>query len=301
MYSVGKALLPTKEATPSLTRNLFENMDMALKNVAQCTHYYPEHWKGRGWDANVYKSFKQLFDTKVKLFAFELAALVLAPYILFFKLSKCAPAICEFCLVSKARMANGGGDVCGFSTFDFDTFGDEAWEGRTLGKSAILQNQRSDPQNSVHRMAGESLSESIMRTGNLEDATRLHPKPRARHGKMEKSFFTFQAAYPNWKCSPSGQFLFDRVEEYHLAAMTRERELHIQASARQIETLARLEQKLSSPRTQQTLFESKHLQECHHQAFVPNAVEVPPADAAAGIYQQQGQSSSPQRGNLSLT
>ena len=276
VYSVGKALLPTKEATPSVTRNLFGDMDTSLKNVAQYTHYYPEHWKGRGWDANVYKSFKRFYDTKVKLFLFELAALILAPYILFFKLSKCAPAICEFCLVSKARMAAGTGDICGFSTFDFDTFGDEAWEGRTLGKSAMLQKESPT--------GGESLSESIMRMGNLEDATRIHAKPKAREGKMEKSFFTFQAAYPDWRCSASGQSLVDRVEEYRLASISRERELHIEAAARQLQTLARLEQQITSPRTNQQRFEALHLRDGHYGGG-GGSTYVPPADAGAGISQ----------------
>jgi autophagy-related protein 9 len=307
VYSVGKALLPTKEATPSVTRNLFQDMDTALKNVSQYTHYYPEHWKGRGWDAGVYNSFKRYFDTKVKLFLWEVAALVLAPYILFFKLSQCAPAICEFCLLSKARMAAGGGDVCGFSTFDFDTFGDEAWEGRTLGKSVMLRQELpSESQNTTHPLAGESLTESIMRTGNLEDATRLHPKPRSREGKMEKSFFTFQAAHPDWRCSSSGQSLVDRVEEYRVAAMTRERELHIEAAARQLETLARLEQSLTmSPHTnQQSQFEEKHLQKSHHlaQHLHKESLDVPPADAGAGMYQhvERSPTTAVQRGNLPI-
>jgi len=262
-YSIGKALEPTKDATPSASRNIFEDMDTALKNVSQHTHYYPEHWKGRGWDSKVYSSFKTLFDSEVKLFFHELSALVLTPYILYFRLSEKASDICEFCLVSKAKLVlstnsstvngSGGfiaGDVCGFSTFDFDTFGDEAWEGRTLGRSVMLQRQREEQ--GVDVVGGESLTESILRTGNLEDATRLHPKPRARHGKMEKSFFTFKAAHPNWNSCfpPSGQYLVNRVEEYRLsteqAIIARERELHVQAATRQLETLARIEEEHKS-------------------------------------------------------
>ena len=44
------------------------------------------------------------------------------------------------------------------STFDFDNFKDEVWEGRTLGKSEMPQEQ---PQ------PNESLAESILRTGNV--------------------------------------------------------------------------------------------------------------------------------------
>lgn len=177
VYSIGKALVPSKEAQPRVTRNLFSDMDAALKNVSKHTHYYPESWKGRGWDANVYASFAKLFDSKVKLFVWELGALLLAPYILFAKLSKCAPAICEFCLLAKASVPNAG-DVIGYSTFDFDAFRDEAWEGRTLGKSISPEGRT------------ESLAESMMRNGNVEDATRQHPKPKSRHGKMEKCRFT---------------------------------------------------------------------------------------------------------------
>lgn len=105
----------------------------------------------------------------------------------------------------------------------------------------MLERQRAE-------QGGESLTESILRTGNLEDATRMHPKPRARQGKMEKSFFTFKESHPNWESCfpPSGQSLVNRVEEYRLsteqAMLAREREFHAQAAIRQLETLARIEE-----------------------------------------------------------
>jgi hypothetical protein len=95
-------------------------------------------------------------------------------------------------------------------------------------------------------MTTGSLSDSILRFGqSVQEATRQHPKPQARHGKMEKSFFSFKAAHPHWKCPASGQHLVDRVEHYRreeTAAITREQQLHMEAAARQLETLARLEQ-----------------------------------------------------------
>lgn len=271
IYSIGKALLPTKESQPSVSRNLFADMDTALKAVSKHTHYYPEHWKGRGWDSKVHSQFGLFFDSKVKLFLWELISLILAPYLLIVQLPKCAPAICEFCLTSKASVA-GAGDVCGFSTFDFDTFKDEAWEGKTLGESTMLQpNATDDDDEDVETgqaQGRETLEESFLRTGNLEEATRRHPKPRAREGKMEKSFFSFQASHPNWKCSPSGQSLINRVEEYRKAevsAQLRERELHIEAAARQLETLARLErehQAQHSPAIRR--FHRDRVQDAHH-------------------------------------
>jgi hypothetical protein len=263
-----------------VTRNLFADMDGALKTASTHTHYYPENWKGRGWDPGVYKAFGKLFDSKVKLFVWELASLVLAPYILIAKLSKNAPAICEFCLVIKSRVP-GAGDVCGFSTFDFDAFKDEAWEGRTLGKSVMPEGQQQPS-------GGETLAQSIMRTGNVEDATRQHPKPKAREGKMEKSFFNFQAVHPEWKCSPSGQSLVDRVEDYkkaELAAMSRERNLYIDAAARQLETLARLEEQPSPHPTRR--FEEERL----HDSHIPRV--PPPADAGTGTPHTQGQAAAP--------
>ena len=89
----------------------------------------------------------------------------------------------------------------------------------------------------------DSLSESLMRKRNVEDAKRDHPKPQSREGKMEKSFFGFQAVHPRWKCSESGQSLLTAVDEYRNAAIIRERELHIEAATLQLQTLARIEQK----------------------------------------------------------
>lgn len=74
---------------------------------------------------------------------------------------------------------------------------------------------------------------------------RLDSKPKTRMGKMEKSFFSFKANHPSWKCSSqSGQDLVERVETYQnqvALALARERQAHIEAAARQIETLRQLE------------------------------------------------------------
>eukprot|EP00537_Pseudo-nitzschia_pungens_P019126 CAMPEP_0172408176 /NCGR_PEP_ID=MMETSP1061-20121228/75719_1 /TAXON_ID=37318 /ORGANISM="Pseudo-nitzschia pungens, Strain cf. pungens" /LENGTH=1315 /DNA_ID=CAMNT_0013144297 /DNA_START=107 /DNA_END=4054 /DNA_ORIENTATION=- len=310
VYSIGKALKPAKEATPSVAKNLFEDMDVALKKVSKHTHYHPDHWKDRGWDSKVYASFKTMFDSEVKLFLHELVALVLTPYILYFRLSEKASEICEFCLISKAKLVlstdtsttSGGviaGDVCGFSTFDFDTFGDEIWEGRTLGRSAMLERQRQEQQS-----GGESLTQSIMRTGNLEDATRLHPKPRARHGKMEKSFFSFQEAHPNWDSCfpPSGQSLVHRLEEYRLsteqAMMARERQLHVQAAARQLEILARIEEE-NNANSRDNANVHHHSQiglpttSMHWNNVPQGKTKIRPADAGAGSQSQSTSFSSP--------
>lgn len=180
LYSTGKAMIPTESSMPRNIRNMFAETDAALKNVANHTHYYMETWKGRGSDVATYKAMAGMFKYKAQKFAMEVAAVIVAPYILCVSMAKQADAICEYIFAVKSEV-KGAGEVCGFATFDFDKFSDEAWEGRTLGPN------RQEP------MAG-TLAESVMRTGNLEDAARNVVRPKARHGKMEKSFFSFKVS-----------------------------------------------------------------------------------------------------------
>jgi hypothetical protein len=75
----------------------------------------------------------------------------------------------------------------------------------------------------------------------VDYAVLKHPKPRSREGKMEKSLFNFRQAHPDWKGSPSSQSLIGAVEDYRNAALSKERDLYIEAAARQLDTLARLQ------------------------------------------------------------
>ena len=176
IYSAGKAMIPNSDSQPKSSRNLFAEIDEALAKVASHTHHYPPIWKGRGWDQSTYKVISSMFNFKAKNFATEVLSLILSPYVLCVSLPRCAEPICEFVLAVRAEVA-GAGDVCGYSTFDFDVFGDENWDGRTMGNQ--------DP------MSG-TLTESIMQTGNVSEAVNTYPKPRTKYGKMEHSFFSFR-------------------------------------------------------------------------------------------------------------
>jgi autophagy-related protein 9 len=175
LYSGGKAMIPNASAQPKSARNLYGEIDEALTTVSTHTHYYPDTWKGRGWEQSTYKAFSSMFKYKVKLFATEVASLIVAPYILCFSLAKCAEPICEFILAIRAEIP-GAGEVCGYATFDLEHFGDD----RTL--------------RSEEPLAG-SLADSIMQTGNVEASIRQFPTPRARYGKMENSFLTFKVCF----------------------------------------------------------------------------------------------------------
>ena len=228
MYSSGKAMLPDPKIHPRYTRNLFAEMDNCLAQVAVHTHYYPDIWKGRGWEQPVYKQVSAMFMYKAKLFVFEIASVILAPVFLCVSLPRCAEKICEFVMTVKAEVS-GAGDVCGYATFDFDKFGDETWEGRTMGKVDL----------------SGSVSASVHEMHDVEAAIHLHPTPKAFMGKMEKSFFSFKATHPSWKSTVSGQTLVDRLENYReieTIALAREQEHHMEAAAKQLETLLQMEQ-----------------------------------------------------------
>jgi len=230
LYSIGKALLPDAKTQRPSTRNLFAEMDMALENVSMHTHYFPDTWYKRGWDSKTYSGFSKLFQYKAKLFAGEILSVMLAPLVLCISLPKCAEFICEIVQKMKTDIP-GVGDVCGFSTFDFDAFEDESW-GRSLRSDASVGDTSTS----------ESSSTPLTRKRTPEVQMRLDSRPKTRMGKMEKSFFSFKSNHPSWKCSSqSGQDLVERVETVALA-LARERQAHIEVAARQIETLRQLEQ-----------------------------------------------------------
>jgi len=81
--------------------------------------------------------------------------------VLIISLPKCANDICMF--VQKVKVdVPGVGQVCGFSSFDFNAFEDENWIGREINNT-----------NNRTKM-------------NLHTA---RARPKARQGKMEKKFF----------------------------------------------------------------------------------------------------------------
>lgn len=63
--------------------------------------------------------------------------------------------------------------------------------------------------------------------------------------RISSAFVTDQANHPNWRSTESGQTLIDRVETYQheeTKALARERQHHMEAAARQLETLTQLEE-----------------------------------------------------------
>jgi Autophagy protein Apg9. len=231
-YSVGKGMLPDNSVIPKYHYNLFAEMDAALIKVSSHTHYYPEFWRKRGWDDVVKSAFSELFQYKLKLFLLEVTSIIVAPIILCHSLPLCAPKICAFVQKVKVEVP-GAGDHCGFATFDFDLFPDESWEGNdevltamNMSSGAVSANN-----NNADRATGFATLNATQR-------------PKAKMGKIEKSFFNFKTIHPEWKCAASGQNLVDRVDNYQseqALAIARERQHHIAAAARQLATLRDIE------------------------------------------------------------
>ena len=231
-YSIGKSMLPDNTVVPKYHHNLFAEMDVALMKVSNHTHYHPDFWKKRGWDNIIKEAFSELFQYKVKLFLLEIVSIIVAPIILCHSLPPRAIDICSF--VQKAKMeVPGSGDHCGFATFDFELFEDENWEG-----------QHSNEDNSTDGPVGGA---SIMSSNRSAFYSRFtsSQRPKAKMGKMEKSFFNFQTVHPGWKCASSGQDLVNRIKNYQneqAVALARERQHHIAAAARQLDRLRELEE-----------------------------------------------------------
>jgi len=184
-YTVGKGMLPPTETEmtsavknkKSSHRNVFAEMDAALVEVTSHTHHYPEFWRKRGWDDIIKNSLLELYQYKVQLFMLEVVSVIVAPIVLCFSLPRCAIRICSFVNRIKIEVP-GTGDHCGFATFDFDMFEDENWEGQQINNANGTTTTTSDND----------------RVGISAQLNLPSERPKAKGGKMEKSFFNFKVS-----------------------------------------------------------------------------------------------------------
>lgn len=219
-FSVGKSMLP-KPNSPYLSRcNLVSELNAELENMASHTHYLPDSWKGKGYDEKIKSALVPMFQFKAQHFVNEVMSLMVAPIILCFSLPRCADRLCQFIRDSKAKVP-GVGDVVGYSLFDFDLFEDENW-----------QVASSHGRNEYPTISALDLDEAA----NFQFKT--------RHGKMEKSFYSFKHNYPKWEMTPSSLKRVIEVEAFRREqdmAQCKERQLHVQAAKAQLEHLQRLQ------------------------------------------------------------
>ncbi|KAI9446179.1 APG9-domain-containing protein [Lactarius indigo] len=96
--------------------------EVLMEALVQYTHYLPDEWRAQLHAKTVHTQFGELFQMKVVTFVTELTSVVLTPFILWFALPPCAPAIVDFFREFTVHV-DGLGYVCSFAVFDFQRHG----------------------------------------------------------------------------------------------------------------------------------------------------------------------------------
>ncbi|KAJ6502213.1 putative transmembrane protein [Mycena sanguinolenta] len=148
--------------------------ELLMTEVINFTHYMPDEWKGQLHSKKIHTEFGQLFAMKILIFAEELISVVLTPFVLWFSLPDCAPAIVDFFREFTVHV-DGRGYVCSFAEFNFERHGNVKF-----GAPAQIHDKRMI----------------------------------SNEGKMEKSFLNFKAANPDWNpTDPSGSLYLSRMAD----------------------------------------------------------------------------------------
>ncbi|KAK7037990.1 autophagy-related protein 9 [Favolaschia claudopus] len=168
--------------------------ELLMTEVITFTHYMPEDWKGQLHSKRVHTEFGQIFAMKIMVFVEELLSVVLTPFVLWFSLPDCAPAIIDFFREFTVHV-DGRGYVCSFAEFNFERHGNVKF-----GAPAQVDDKR--------MMSNE--------------------------GKMEKSFLNFKAANPDWNpTDPSGSLYLSRMADlsasHHPNSILRRRQATVTA------------------------------------------------------------------------
>ncbi|KAG6898292.1 hypothetical protein C0992_000737 [Termitomyces sp. T32_za158] len=149
--------------------------ELLMMEVITYTHYMPDEWKDELHSKKVHQKFGELFAMKILIFAQELLSVVLTPFVLWFSLPACAPAIIDFFREFSVHV-DGRGYVCSFAEFNFERHGNVKFGAPTQNRDK---------------------------------------KMLSNEGKMEKSFLNFKAANPDWTpTDPSGSLYLNRMADY---------------------------------------------------------------------------------------
>ncbi|KAH7918533.1 putative transmembrane protein [Leucogyrophana mollusca] len=148
--------------------------EMLMTEVIIYTHYMPDEWKGELHSKVVHQEFGELFAMKILVFVQEIVSVLTTPFVLWFSLPLCAPAIVDF-FHDFTVWVPGRGYICSFAEFDFKRHGNVKF-----GAPTQIQDERM----------------------------------LSREGKMEKSFLNFKAANPDWNpTDPSGSLYLSRIAD----------------------------------------------------------------------------------------
>ncbi|KAH6918473.1 autophagy-type protein 9 [Coprinopsis sp. MPI-PUGE-AT-0042] len=148
--------------------------ELLMTEVITYTHYMPDEWRGQLHSKKVHEGFGELFAMKALIFGQEILSVLTTPFVLWFSLPECAPAIIDFFHEFTVHV-DGRGYVCSFAEFNFERHGNIKFGAPAKAKD--------------HRM-------------------------QSNDGKMEKSFLNFKAANPDWNpTDPSGSLYLNRMAD----------------------------------------------------------------------------------------
>lgn len=146
---------------------------------------------------------------KILTFVKEIISVVLTPFILWFSLPRCAPAIIDFFREFTVHV-DGLGFVCSFAVFDFQRHGNVKVRFRSHSPLTCVF--------ASHHIHDCSLTLDV-RDQFGAPTTVKDEKLMSKEGKMEKSFLNFKAAHPEWMPSdPSGSLYLSRMADYTATA-----------------------------------------------------------------------------------
>ena len=153
------------------------NAEKALSEVAVHTHYMPSHWVNAAHLKRTVRDLDRLFPNRFTVLITELLGLVLAPFILIFRMpSSARRIIIFFSNFTKRDTETGLNDVCSFAYFPLTTHGDP-----TFSPSP-------SPSPSLHSPSSSSSSLSSEDTNN-----------HLSGAKLEQSLINFTEEYPSWR------------------------------------------------------------------------------------------------------
>ncbi|KAG6376264.1 putative transmembrane protein [Boletus reticuloceps] len=166
--------------------------ELLMTEVIQYTHYMPDEWKGQLHAKQVHQEFGELFTLKVVNFLQEIVSVVTTPFVLWFSLPPCAPAIIDF-FHDFTVWVPGRGYICSFAEFDFKRHGNVK----------------------VRTPLSQPLHIRLTSFAQFGAPTKIQDERMlSREGKMEKSFLNFKAANPDWNPSdPTGSLYLSRIAD----------------------------------------------------------------------------------------
>ncbi|KAL1709709.1 putative transmembrane protein [Schizophyllum commune] len=168
--------------------------EQLMMEVITHTHYMPDEWKGELHSKKTHAQFGELFQMKILIFVQEILSVLLTPFVLWYSLPPCAPAIIDFFREFSVHV-EGRGYVCSFAEFNFERHGNVKF-----GAPKKVRDKRMV----------------------------------SNEGKMEKSFLNFKAANPDWNPSdPTGSLYLSKMADitaHQNPSAARRRSAHLEHS-----------------------------------------------------------------------